>query len=294
MTESERAAIAEGERVGSSHVLVPPRAISAGAGGARISRRAGGSLEFRDHRDYEPGDDLRHLDWSVFARSDKLTVKQFHEEISPFVEIMLDGSRSMGLAGTRKSEAALAIAAMLAAAAVSSGFPYSLSLVRDRLHRIAGSAARPTAWDPIAFDFAGTPADAIASGARTLRPLSMRFFISDLLWEGEPQAVAAAHAQDATSTVIIQVLATEDANPDLRGGWRVLDVESGEWREVFFDAAAAAQYRDALARHRELWDESARYARAVVTRCIAEDLERQLVFDDLAAAEILRPAWFRS
>ena len=77
-----RAAIAEGERVGSTHVLVPPRTLAAGAGGTRISRRAGGSLEFRDHRDYEPGDDLRHLDWNVFARSDRLTVKQFHEEIA--------------------------------------------------------------------------------------------------------------------------------------------------------------------------------------------------------------------
>ncbi len=289
-----RAAIAEGERVGSSHVLVPPRTISAGAGGTRISRRAGGSLEFRDHRDYEPGDDLRHLDWSVFARSDRLTVKQFHEEISPFVEILVDGSRSMALAGTRKAEATLAIAAMLAAAAVNAAFPYALSLVRDRLQRVAGGSAPPTSWNAITFDHAGTPAGAIASEARTLRPLSMRFFISDLLWPGEPQAVAAALAQNATATVIIQVLGTDDANPELRGGWRVVDAETNEWREVFFDASAAAQYRDALARHRELWDESARYARAVVTRCIAEEVEKNLVFDDLAAAEILRPAWSRS
>jgi uncharacterized protein (DUF58 family) len=294
MTDSERAAIAEGERVGSLHVLVPPRAIASGAGGARISRRAGGSLEFRDHRDYEPGDDLRHLDWSVFARSDRLTVKQFHEEISPFVEIVVDGSRSMSLVNTRKSEATLAIAAMLAAAAINSGFPYALSIARDRLHRVASGSARPSSWDPIAFDYAGTPASAIASGARTLRPMSMRFFISDLLWPGEPQAVAAALAQDATATVIMQVLASEDANPDLRGGWRVLDVESGEWREIFFDAAAAAQYRDALSRLRELWDEAARYARAIVTRCVAEEVEEKLLFDDLAAAEILRPAWSRS
>ena len=289
-----RAAIAEGERVGSTHVLVPPRTLAAGAGGTRISRRAGGSLEFRDHRDYEPGDDLRHLDWNVFARSDRLTVKQFHEEISPFVEILVDGSRSMALAGTRKAEATLAIAAMLAAAAVNGAFPYALSLVRDRVQRVAGGSARPTSWNEIAFDHAGTPAVALASEARTLRPLSMRFFISDLLWPGEPQAIAAALAQNATATVIIQVLGADDANPELRGGWRVVDAETNEWREVFFDASAAAQYRDALARHRELWDESARYARAVVTRCIAEEVERNLVFDDLAAAEILRPAWSRS
>jgi len=290
---SYRAAIAEGERIGSGYVLVPPRSMLAGAGGTRISRRAGGSLEFRDHRDYEPGDDLRHLDWSVFARSDRLAVKQFHEEISPFIEILVDGSRSMALAGTRKAEAALAIAAMLAAAACNSGFPYALSIVRERLQPIARGSARPVSWDPIAFDFAGSPAQAIVSDARALRPLSMRFFVSDLLWEGEPQAVAAALSQGATATILVQVHAAADARPDLTGGWRVLDVESNEWREVFFDAAAAEQYSLALARHRDLWDDAARQSRAVVARCIAEEIEGRVLFDDLAAAEVLRPC-FRS
>lgn len=294
MTDALRSAIVQGERVGSEYVLVPPRAAMAGGGASSFSRRAGGSLEFRDHRDYEPGDDLRHLDWSVLARSDRLAVKQFHEEISPFIDIVVDGSRSMALAETRKGEAALAIAAMLAAAACNSGFPYALTLAGEGMQTIARGAAPPTSWAPIAFDFGGAPAEAILSGTRALRPMSVRFFVSDLLWPGEPQAVAAALAQGATALVIIQVLAKADAEPDLRGGWRVLDVEDGEWLEVYFDAAAAAQYRDALARHRELWDESARQVRAVVARCIAEEAMHQLVFEDLAAAEVLRPAWFRS
>jgi hypothetical protein len=121
----------------------------------------------------------------------------------------------------------------------------------------------------------------------------MRFFVSDLLWEGEPQAVAAALSQGATATILVQVHAAADARPDLTGGWRVLDVESNEWREVFFDAAAAEQYSLALARHRDLWDDAARQSRAVVARCIAEEIEGTVLFDDLAAAEVLRPC-FRS
>jgi uncharacterized protein (DUF58 family) len=288
-TDAIRAAIAEGERVGSEYMLVPPRTTLVGGGGPSFSRRAGGSLEFRDHRDYEPGDDLRHLDWSVFARSDKLAVKQFHEEISPFVDLVVDGSRSMSLGGTRKAEAALAIAAMLASAASNSGFPYALTIAGEGMRTLATGNRRPTSWEPFALDFAGTPAGAIISGARSLRPLSIRFFISDLFWTGEPQAVAGALAQGATALVFIQVLGSADAAPQARGGWRVVDVESGEWREVFFDAVAAAQYREALARHRELWDEAARQARALVVRCIAEEVQDRLVFDELAAAEVLRP-----
>lgn len=290
---SLREAIATGEAAGSGYVLVPPKTTLTGAGGASISRRAGGSLEFRDHRDYEPGDDLRHLDWSVLARSDRLAVKQFHEEISPFVDIVVDGSRSMSLANTRKAEATAALAAMLAAASIASAFPYALTLVRDRMQTIARGATRPTAWDDFELDHRGSPAEALVDGARTLRPKSIRFFISDLLWPGEPLAVAGALAHGATAVVIIQVLAADEIAPMGRGGWRVVDVESGQEREVFLDAMALGQYNDALARHRQLWDDAARQARALVARCVAEEVEQRVVFDDLAAAEVLRPAWSR-
>lgn len=282
-------AIAAGERAGSGYVLEAPRTMLAGAGGARVSRRAGGSLEFRDHRDYEPGDDLRHLDWSVFARSDRLAVKQFHEEISPFVDIIVDGTRSTALEGTRKAEVTLALAALIAAAADNSGFPYATWCAGERLEKHGKRDLHS-----FAFDFAGSPADALFSGAASLRPLSMRVVISDLLFPAEPHAILGALAHNASAVILVQVMAAIDAAPDLRGGWRLVDVETGEWREIFFDAGAESRYRDALARHRALWEEAARNVRAVLVRGIAEEIERDLVFPELAAAEILRPAWFCS
>lgn len=288
MSATLRDAVAEGERIGSAYTIIPPRTTLAGAGGARVSRRAGGSLEFRDHRDYQPGDDLRHLDWNVLARSDRLTVKQFQEEVSPHLDLIVDGSRSTGLEGTRKGEATMAIAALLAAAARNSGHPYTLSVAREQLTTVARGSTRPTDWDGIDFDFAGSPAAAIVDGARSLRPLSLRVFISDLLWRGEPRAVLAALAQGAAAVLVVQVMAQSEVAPDLRGGWRLIDAESGEWREIVFDAAAAARYSDALTRHRALWDEAARQVRALVVRGVAEEMEGQLVFDELGDAGILR------
>ncbi|HVR39686.1 MAG TPA: DUF58 domain-containing protein [Thermoanaerobaculia bacterium] len=284
MNDSRREAIAAGERAGAGYLLEAPRTMLAGAGGARVSRRAGGSLEFRDHRDYEPGDDLRHLDWNVLARSDRLAVKQFHEEISPFVDLIIDGSRSTALEGTRKAEATLSIAALIAAAARNSSFPYALWTAGERLER--GN------WDHLEFDFAGSPAGALVSGAASLRPLSMRVVISDFLWPAEPHVILGALAHGASAVILVQVMAASDAQPDLRGGWRLVDVETGEWREIFFDAGAESRYRDALARHRALWEEAARNVRAVLVRGIAEEIERELLFPELASAEILRPAWF--
>jgi uncharacterized protein (DUF58 family) len=287
VSDSRRAAIAHGEQIGSGYHLVAPRTIVSGSGGARVSRRAGGSLEFRDHREYHPGDDLRHVDWNVVARTDRLIVKQFHEEVSPVVDIILDGSRSMALGETRKAEAALSVASLLATAARNAGFPYGLSVARERLEIVARGATRPIEWNDLAFDFAGTPAAALLSAGAALRPLGVRILISDLLWEGEPRAVLSALAQNASAVIVVQLLAASEESPDLRGGWRLIDVESGEWRELVFDAAASARYRDALLRHRAMWDDAARQVKAVVVRGVAERVEERLVFDELASAGIL-------
>src|SRR5499426_1886595 len=102
----------EGERAGMRYALEPPRTASAALAGLQFGRQAGASLEFRDHRDYQPGDDLRRIDWNAFARSDKLTVKLYREEISPHLDIVLDSSRSMALAASAKLRAAAGLAAI--------------------------------------------------------------------------------------------------------------------------------------------------------------------------------------
>src|ERR1041385_2673619 len=67
-----------------------------GHAGSYSSPRRGTSLEFADYRRYSPGDDLRYLDWGIYARSDRLYVKLFREEVDLFAYIFIDGSASMG------------------------------------------------------------------------------------------------------------------------------------------------------------------------------------------------------
>src|SRR5215218_7661101 len=92
----------EGEAAARRFVLATPRGGPANRAGTAFGARAGSSLEFRDHRGYEPGDDLRHVDWAAYARSDTLTVKLFREEITPHLDVVIDTSRSMNLEGTTK------------------------------------------------------------------------------------------------------------------------------------------------------------------------------------------------
>lgn len=281
-------ALVEGERIGSAYVLVPPRATRAGLGGSRTGNRPGSSFEFRDYRDYEPGDDLRQLDWGVFARSDKLTVKRHQEEVSPHLDILLDGSRSMKLTGTGKAVTALGLTALLASAAANASIPVSVWIVGNELRRLP--AQRPSLWDSISFDFAGNPSVGLAAAQPFLKPWSMRVLISDLLWPAMPDSLLRSFGHGAAGVVVIQVLAAEDVRPDLHGSWRLVDCETQETHDVFFDAAAARRYEEAFVRHRESWEIAARQAYSVYVKCVAEESGGQLLFPELAASEVLRPA----
>jgi uncharacterized protein (DUF58 family) len=86
--------------------------------GAHRSPFHGFSIEFAEHREYTPGDDLRYLDWKVFGRSDRYCLKQFEEETNLVCHLLLDTSESMTyqstLAAMSKLEYAKCAAASLA------------------------------------------------------------------------------------------------------------------------------------------------------------------------------------
>src|ERR671918_3027813 len=70
--------------------------ILGGHTGSYSSPRRGTSLEFADYRKYSPGDDRRYLDWGIYARSDRLYIKVFREEVDLFAYVFIDASASMG------------------------------------------------------------------------------------------------------------------------------------------------------------------------------------------------------
>ena len=67
--------------------------------GLHRSPRRGFSVEFAEHRPYQPGDELRYVDWKLLARNDRLYVKQFEEETNLRAMVVLDTSKSMGWSG---------------------------------------------------------------------------------------------------------------------------------------------------------------------------------------------------
>lgn len=63
--------------------------------GSNRSRRFGSSMDFSDFREYHPGDDVRHIDWNVYARTEKVYIKRFLDEQEMRIHILVDGSKSM-------------------------------------------------------------------------------------------------------------------------------------------------------------------------------------------------------
>ena len=110
--------------------------------GERLGRGTGTSLEFMDFRDYVPGDDLRHIDWSAYARTDQLKVRLYREEIAPALDIVVDLSPSMAVTPAK----ARAVEDIVEAATLWTSRAGGLA----RRLRADGGPFR--SWDEVAFD----------------------------------------------------------------------------------------------------------------------------------------------
>lgn len=81
--------------------------------GSRKSVQKGISAEFSDFREYMPGDDLRRMDWNVYARLDKLYIREYMEEKEAVVSVLVDTSASMDYGAESKAELARDLAAVV-------------------------------------------------------------------------------------------------------------------------------------------------------------------------------------
>jgi uncharacterized protein (DUF58 family) len=284
---STAAFLQEGAGAARRFALSAPRHGPLNRAGSVLGARAGASLEFRDYRAYEPGDDLRHVDWNAYARSDQLSVKLYREEVSPHLDVLIDGSKSMTLTSSEKLRGTLALAGFFAEAAANAGFSHAGWLLGADALVLGDRRRRAGEWEGMRFEYPAAPVPALASAMTRWRPRGVRVLLSDLLWDADPTRCVHMLADRAATAVVLQVLASADANPPTEGYLRLLDSETGEIRELRLDATAAARYRANLARLQGHWHDACRAAGAIFATVIAEDLLRDWRLDALVAAGVL-------
>jgi uncharacterized protein (DUF58 family) len=190
--------------------------------GDRTARETGQSVEFHDFRQYQPGDELRHVDWRAYARTGRLYTRLHQAERTIRLHLLLDDSSSMALFGKR--EFMLQLAQLLVYVAQRDS--------RSQVHSFSGSHSRPAqgvqaiaaAWEFIAglgrAAAAGSdvmPVDAIRSFALQAPPgqgASLLLIISDLLDPAPLRPALAALRARGFDATFLQVMATEDLEPD--------------------------------------------------------------------------------
>lgn len=276
MDSALRQALHDGEKLGLRYALQIPQVAASGWTGTRSGRRAGSSIDFQDYREYQPGDDLRFIDWGIYARTDRLTVKLFREEVTPHLDLILDGSRSMNLADTAKADAVARLAALLATAAANAQCTRAVWLSGEGFQRLPNDTLAPSAWGKLELDSRRTPEQSFEILPPKFRRLGVRVLVSDLLWPGEPLQVLRRLRDGAAALFVIQLLARDDVTPPEHGNLRVVDSETGDEREIYIDSGIAGQYAANLAQLQQSWSDACRQCGAQMTTMVAEDLENRL------------------
>lgn len=280
----------EGERAGARYALAVPYKVPLGITGIQMGSRSGSSLEFRDHREYQPGDDVRRIDWNAFARTDKLILNLYHEEINPHLDIIIDGSRSMALEDTAKVQATLGLAALLAEAASNSDYSHCAWIVREDCQKVGNGHEKPSIWKDIDFEYCGNPQESFIRLPPAWRQKGIRILLSDLLWLENPRLTLCHLIEGASAVIVIQVLAATDVEPSLSGNLRLVDSETGEIQEIFIDTLAIQRYQDTLIRHQQNWQLACKQVGAIMTTLVAEKVIQNWHLEELVAVEILKVA----
>ncbi|MHC4976338.1 MAG: DUF58 domain-containing protein [Planctomycetota bacterium] len=237
--------------------------------GERHAKRKGRSVEFADYRNYTPGDDLRHIDWKVFARLDRLFLKLYIEEEDISLHIALDESLSMDAGNPSKLTWAQRLAMGLAYVGLHGRNRVSLSRFgRERL-QVLPECRGMSSVDRAASFMLATHRDEGGGRVQASQPIddSLRriaslprgggvlVVISDLLThEGIEQGIRALGARPTFDCAIVQILSPGELDPSkeratLMGDLRLTDAETGEGREVTANKTLVERYRKRLDAH---------------------------------------------
>jgi len=242
--------------------LVARRLTAGSQKGERLSRRRGRSNEFADFRPYVPGDDLRFLDWNVYARLERLFLKLFLEEEDLRLTILLDTSPSMDYGTPSKLEYAKKVAAAMGYIGLIHQDRVEVSGFARRSRAIFGPArgrmqARRLldvlgALEADEADGTDLEASCRAAGARRggggIILLFSDFFDKAGFEKGLRYLTAAGRG---TEIFAFHVLAPQEIDPDLKGDLRLVDVEDGGLVEVSMTAPVIETYRRTVEAFRE-------------------------------------------
>ncbi len=240
--------------------IATKRLVDQGVAGEYHSVFRGRGVEFAEVRPYQPGDDVRSIDWNVTARMGEPFVKKYVEErdLTVFLAVDVSGSLSFGSRVIVKRDLAAEVTALLAFAAVRNGDRVGAALLSDGMDLFLAPQRRRTHVQRLIREVLIRPAGGrtdLGAGLgqllSTLKRRSVLFLVSDFLTEPFPGALKAAAARH--DLVVIEVLDPRDAElPRAAGPVVIEDAETGRLAVVDGARAGEAHARSWRRRHEEL------------------------------------------
>jgi hypothetical protein len=254
--------------------------------GERRSKKRGHSVEFADHRPYVSGDDLRHIDWNIFGRLDKLFLKLFLEEEDLSLHVVLDASASSDCGEPNKylfmQRCAMALGYVglvnlnRVACTIMSGVSADAPSPSQRVGAggwvgLGGtpSAASPSAPSPIRalrdlrgrrrvhdlarFICGTTPGGTLSFRAAAERiALSRRgkgvmIIFSDFFFKDGYEDGLRLLSGHGYDLILVQVLSPQELEPPIKGDLRLKDIEDADTAEVTISAPLLKRYQANLA-----------------------------------------------
>ncbi len=228
------------------------RVTQYGHAGKWLSSSLGSSIEFQDHRAYHAGDDPRHIDWRAYARTEVYTLKQFRDEINPFVDIVLDTSRSM-FYDWSKATRVLELFYFVVESVIHTHAAARLFLVQGNIVRQlpVESALR----DSFLAEFVAS-GETVAPDLKQIpfRSSGIRLLISDLLWPVAPGPFVVPLASGRGEGILFVPCCAAEQAPDWAGNVSFSDCESSSLvRKQFVDRDLLERYHTAYRRHFGEW-----------------------------------------
>jgi uncharacterized protein (DUF58 family) len=258
----------------------------------RLPRASG--IDWIDHRPYAPGDDLRYLDWHLFARLGRPFVRRFASEHAERADILVDCSRSMTLGSPPKLEVARALAFAIGYVALTAGERVGCAFFAERLlARLPGG--RGEAHRARLFDFLRTApvgvttalGSSLGSFAASASEVGQAIVLSDLL-DPSFEAGLAAMRSRGFEVAVLRLRSSCDEEPEFEEDVASLvDIETGARREVALGRSQRERYFNQRAQEAE---RTARFcARAGITLAMLRGGRglRELVFEDLRRSGLL-------
>jgi uncharacterized protein (DUF58 family) len=219
--------------------LLARRTHAAQGIGLHASHSRGAGLEFSQYRAYEPGDELRQIDWKLYARSDRFFVREAERESPLTVWLLLDASASMAQIDQARPafsrlDAAKCLAACIAELALRQGDRFGLIALREDALQLLPAGSGPRQRDRLWLALHAIVAQAAFPQGERLNPVWERIAAGDLVivlsdgFDDGCIALAERLAAASREVIFIQILTAEERDFPFSGGHLFRDPETGQ------------------------------------------------------------------